>query len=312
MGGIDSLTGLYRGRARLPEAWLFAWPDTLSSGYCLKQEKKMNGFQRLLPVALALLVIICCLPGCTPRKQGATSQSFYASGRANFSISVTPPLTLAATGSLSATVPSDASMPPSGRFRYAVFSGEGDGPVLTHAHTIFSELPRDDWRFELETWAAPEVMSYSKARMAGKYWTVRMMTVFSSRDWFSDLWRQNGREIPEFWLAKRWSATPERNMRIVAEYREPAPLCLQKALAAAPLDDRNAPPVRGKELWRNCDREIDEFSVRADAAFNFDRAGELPAQGVATATARPASSPDMGRLVGRAEHVAWELSTGRD
>ncbi len=255
---------------------------------------------------LALATVL--LSACTPARQGASAQNFYASGRPNFSISVSPPLTLASTGFLSATVPADVAMPPSGTFRYALFAEEKNEAIAREAHTILSEVPYNDWRWEMETWSAPEVISYAKTRMAGKYWTIRMMPVFSSSDWFSALWKQNGKNIPEFWLAKRWSATPDEYIRIVAEYREPAPLCMQNKLAAASLADHNSPPVRGKELWHNCQREIDEFSARADTVFSFDKAGDSPAQSARTSLSLPPGNPNMGKLVGRAENIDRDSS----
>jgi hypothetical protein len=235
----------------------------------------------------------------------------YAAGRANFNISVKPPLSLAANGSFYAAVPADVTPSPHTTVRYAVFTDSSSGPVTRHAHVLFSELPRDQWRWELETWARPESLSYAKTRVAGKYWTVQIMPVFSQQDWFSDLWQANDRQPPQFWLAKRWSSTPEPYMRIVAEYREPAPQCMWNELADVPIGDPQAPTFHGKSLWSNCDRQVQEFSDRADAAFLFDSGANAPAQGVAAAARQPSGRPRVGALVGRAESLS-DVPMGND
>lgn len=267
---------------------------------------------RLVPVLLTALCALALLVSCTPRKQGASSQSFYAAGRANFNISVAPPMQLFATDARSASVPSDVTISPSARFRYAVFSDNDGGPVARHAHIILSELSQYEWRWEVETWAMPEALSYQKEKIAGKYWTIQMMPVFSSQDWFSALWAENKYEIPDFWLAKRWSATPEPHIRIVAEYREPAPLCMRERLADARPEDRSVPSLKGKELWRDCDNEIREFSQRADSAFLFDRAENLPDEGLSKSAAAPSARPNMAKLVGKAEHAESYSTSSRD
>jgi hypothetical protein len=267
----------------------------------------------LLSLCLAAALCLLLVEGCTPRQQGATSQSMYAAGRPNFDISVQPPLSLAAAGKVYASVPSDVNISPRTGVSYSVFTDDQGGTINRSAHILFSELSPYEWRWEMETWAKPETMSYAKSEIAGKYWTVQIMPVFAAKDWFSDLWRANQRQVPEFWLAKRWSSTPEPYIRVVAEYREAAPQCLRGALAAAAraAGDRNASPLQGKDLWRNCGNEIQDFSARADRAFLFDQAGNIPAHGVQTLGAQPESSPIMKDLVGKAESITQD-PTGKD
>lgn len=264
---------------------------------------------RLFSFALCLVLLTAC--GCTPRQEVASARSLYIGGRADFNISVTDAMRLAAASRFSGFVPSDVTVQPSGRFRYALFSDSLEGPVQRQAHVILGELPREQWLWEKETWAMPESLSYEKTRMAGKFWTVQMFPVFSSQDWFAHLWQVNGRSTPDFWIAKRWSATPETYMRIVAEYREPAPLCMKERLASAAQSTGQAnAPFKGKELWRNCDNEIQDFSARADAAFLFDKAGVMPEAESAPFTAMPPGKPDTGKLVGKAEHADTFTRTG--
>lgn len=257
-------------------------------------------------VALFIILLMFCA-GCAPRQTGATNNGFYASGLANCSIQVAPPLSLAATGAFSAPVVSDVNVRPGGSLRYAVFTDDNDGPVLRHAHAAICELGQYAWRWEKETWALPEAVYYGKEQMGGKYWTVQILPISAQKDWFSALWRENGRQTPEFWIAKRWSSTPEDHIRIVAEYREAAPDCMLERLKEAGARPMGAPSLKGKTLLRDCAEALKDFSLRADAVFTLDRMNQ-PAPAPAEALrgnlpARPGAAPDMPRLFGRAEMI---------
>ena len=264
---------------------------------------KRRMFLHILPLLLISSLVMLCTGGCTPRQEIASSRSLHVGGRADFTISTAQDMGLASSGLLFAPVPSDVTTKPSGRFRYALFSDAAEGPVKRQAHIIFSELPAQQWQWEPETWAKPESLSYAKDRTAGKYWTLQLFPVFSSQDWFSTLWQANGRDIPDFWLAKRWSATPEDDVRIVAEYREPAPECMRERLQdAAGKKQQGVISVKGKDLWHNCKEEIEDFVSRADAAFIFDKAQSTPALENPPLTAMPSESPNMSKLVGKAQY----------
>lgn len=261
----------------------------------------------LVPLALVLLALAA--PGCAPRRIEASPQGFSGSGIADFTIRVAPPLTLAASGRLTARVPSDdALVAPIATVAFAAFAEGDSGPVTRHAHTMFCELPLDSWRWEMETWAKRDALSRISERKGGKYWTVQIFPVAAASDWFSALWLKNGRQIPEFWLAKRWSSTPEKEMRLLAEYREPAPACMRDRLAQAAGEKGTAHLPDSRELWRGCDEAIRDFSARADAVFDLERLQDQPAAAPASPAPRaagtaplPDSSPDMGALAGRAE-----------
>jgi hypothetical protein len=257
----------------------------------------------LLALSLLAAALFC---GCTPRQKGAATQGFFATGMGAFSVGVNPPLALASTGTLLGNVPSDVAVGPQATFTYALFSDNQEGPIMRHAHAIFSELPRGPWRWEMETWARPESLSYGQKSAGGRFWTIQILPVTAERDWFSALWQGNGRSTPDFWLAKRWSARPENEVRVVVEYRESAPLCMQERLIAADTarrTDRNAPTLRGKILHSDCERDLEEFSRRADAAVDLNGLEQLPGSPLQMTTVRPGFSPDMGKLVGRAEYV---------
>jgi len=259
---------------------------------------------RLLSLLALTLLIATLLGSCVPRQKGAATQGFFATGRGAFSVGVYPPLTLAATGVLLGSVPSNMMIAPPATFTYALFTDTDTGPVTRHVHAIFSELPQNLWHWELETWARPESLSYEQRQAGGRFWTIQILPVTARADWFSALWQKNDRATPDFWLAKRWSARPEEEVRIVLEYREPAPLCMQERLLAADTarrTDRNAPALLGQNLRPGCEQALEEFSRRAEAAVNLNGLEQLPGKPEQQLTALPNFSPDMGRLVGRAE-----------
>ena len=244
--------------------------------------------------------------GCTPVRQGATNHSLYSTGQPSVEVRFTPPFTLAASGRISAPAASDVNVDPIANTLYALFGDGGQGPVTRHAHSMISYMPSTSWRWGMETWPLPYTLHMSKKTASGQFWTVQMLPVAAFGDWPSEFWQANGRETPQFWLAKRWSATPDWDTRIVAEYREPAPECMREALI--PLEDN----LRGKEvslpdsleLWRLCRKEIQDFSDRADASVVLDRyTGNREEPATFMAAPLPQNRPNIKKLIGDAEHI---------
>lgn len=267
---------------------------------------------RVLLFLILLAALSLPASGCAPRRIEASSQGFSGSGIADFNIRVSPPLTLTLAGRATAAVPSDdALQAPIATMAFALFAEGGSGAVTRHAHTIFSELPRQAWRWEMETWAKREALLYATERAGGKDWTIQIFPVAATGDWISALWQKNGRQTPDLWLAKRWSSTPEEEMRLLAEYREPLPACLRDNLGWAAGENGPAPLPRGKDLRRGCEREIKEFSTRADAVFDLEKRSDTPPAAPEAKTALlPDMRPDMPALVGRAEAI-MRLSDNR-
>jgi hypothetical protein len=203
---------------------------------------------------------------------------------------------------MSAEVPSDTIIRPMASIDYAVFAEGTSGPVLRHAHAMLSILPRDIWRWELESWPQPASLSLSKMEKDGKFWTVQILPLPALNDWFSAFWTGNNREVPRFWLLKRWSATPFEATRILAEYREPAPRCMEEALLPLEgiLRKEQISPPSSTEILLLCHKEIRAFSARADASVSLE-AVPLPGPGALPAFTRPAMAPNMKRLAGVAE-----------
>ncbi|MDR1491088.1 MAG: DUF4851 domain-containing protein [Desulfovibrio sp.] len=258
---------------------------------------------RVLPLFL-ILVLAGLAQGCALQYTGAERDGFHAGGRTGVHVSVSPSLALAASGKFSVPTPSNVlTNSPSADFVFAAFGEEGSGPVGASAHVILSELPYPDWRWEMETWARPESMRYSKLTAARRNWTVQIFPLLAAGDWFSELWTLNGRQTPDFWLAKRWSATPDDELRIVAEYREPAPACMREQLQTYAESRKNKEfgPLQGRELAGRCEREMEEFSSRADAAVRLDENLSRPLDETGIKARQPDKQPNMRALVGVAE-----------
>jgi hypothetical protein len=251
------------------------------------------------------LLVILFLDGCTPARRIAADHGLYSPGNPPFSLTFDPALTLAGAGRMQAYVPSDVNIRPFASIHYAVFAEGSAGPVLRHAHALFASLPQGLWRWELESWPQPASLSLTKMEKDGKFWTVQIMPIAALGDWFSDFWTLNNREIPRFWLLKRWSATPFDELRLLAEYREPAPLCMEEALLPleAIVRREQVSPPDSLELFSLCPGEIRAFSARADAAVSLDKVVPLPEPGLSQAFVRPEAAPNMKKLVGVAEFL---------
>ena len=255
---------------------------------------------------LAVLLLIPALSGCTPVQQAATDHTFYSTGQPSFEARFAEPFTLAASGRMQAFVPSDTMASPVAQTTFAVFGQGAEGPVLRHGHVMLSSLPAAAWRWSMETWPEPSTLSLSKMTTTGQFWTIQLFPVPAQGDWFSEFWQANGREAPRFWLAKRWSATPYEETRIVVEYREPAPTCMNDALS--PLEaiarQEQVSPPEGLQLLLACRKEIDAFSARADASVSLDTfTGERKDRVTFKSAFLPPSQINMKKLVGEAEVI---------
>ncbi|MDR2801084.1 MAG: DUF4851 domain-containing protein [Desulfovibrio sp.] len=258
---------------------------------------------RVLPL---FFIFVLAAQGCALQSTGPEQGGFHAGGRTGVHVSVGPPLSLAASGRFSVPTPSDVmTNSPYADFLFAAFSEDGSGPVRASAHVILSELPYPDWRWEMETWARPESLRYSKLTAARRNWTVQIFPLMAGGDWFSELWTLNNRQTPDFWLAKRWSATPDEELRIVAEYREAVPACMREQLQSYAESRKNKEfgSLNGRELAGRCEREMEEFSARADAAVRLDEDLSRPLDASGIKARLPDGRPNMRALVGVAEFI---------
>ena len=240
----------------------------------------------------ASLLLPLMLSACTPAFTGVTGNSLTRNNFPTGTITANEPLRLVAHGRQFVALRSDTmTSRPTGFFDYAVFSDSTEGLVTRSAHSIMLRPTNaNQWRFTMETWRGPNTFVIRNTGFDGMNWTEHLMSVPSQGDWFSDMWVASGREVPERWLVRRLSATPASFVRMVAEYREPWPPCMD-------------PDIRSLDLVSNPGECLAPFLERADAAFTIQRAAldpAIPPAGPSVLTL-PSSAPNAARLAGEVE-----------
>jgi hypothetical protein len=241
-------------------------------------------------------VFFCCLvlalaTGCVAARNGVVGLALVRTSYPRIVMQANAPLLLQGYGREWVSLPTDfLGIQPSGAMDYAVYGEGTDGPVTRHAH-VFVVRPNNDqaWWFQPESYPAPGGLSIGKQEMGGRGWTVQILRVDGQKDWFSAMWQTSGRAVPERWVARRFSATPERATRVVAEYREPWPECLDP-------DAKDLLLVSASCLEGFIARSNAAFSVGDDGAAPEDAAAAAP--GAPSVLAGPPFSPDMKRLAG--------------
>ncbi|MCC8193468.1 MAG: DUF4851 domain-containing protein [Deltaproteobacteria bacterium] len=238
-------------------------------------------------LAAALAVSGSQLGGCAAARNGVFGTSLVRTQYPRLTMTANPPLVLQGYGRQWVSLPTDyLGIEPSGIMDFAVYGEGTEGPVTRHGH-VFVVRPSEDkrWRFKPESFKPFGGLAIGRKEINGYRWTVQVLRVDGEKDWFSAMWRESGREVPAFWLARRFSASPERSTRVVAEYREPWPDCLDPAA-------KNLLFVR-----KEC---LEGFFERSDRAFFLDmhepEALEDPA--APQLVTKPAISPDMKKLAG--------------
>lgn len=259
---------------------------------CREDTMRKAAFMFRLSVLAVLCLALAQLAGCVAGAvSGVSGTSLVRTGYPRLNIAVNEPLVLQGYGRQWVSLPSEfLGNLPSGTMDYAVYGemagGDAGGPVTRHAHA-FVVRPNDDirWRFRLESFKPYGGLSFGKQEINGYRWTVQLLRVDGETDWFSAMWRESGRETPPVWLARRFSATPEKSIRVVAEYREPWPECLDPEITELTF------------VRKEC---LEGFLARADEAFVLDmHAPETIEAPLGTAVLhRPPFSPDMGKLAG--------------
>ncbi|GHV54105.1 hypothetical protein FACS1894206_06160 [Deltaproteobacteria bacterium] len=255
-----------------------------------------------MPFRLLLLLLLGAFPllGCAAGAQnGFFGSALVRESYPRVCMQANSPLTLQGYGRqwVSFETPSLVSQA-SGRMDFAVY-GEGErGPVNRHAH-VFVARPHDErhWYFQPESYPAPGGLSIGSREISGSRWVTQILRVVGEQDWFSAMWRESGREVPLLWLARRFSASPDRAIRIVAEYREAWPECLDPEIADLQF------------IPSSC---MEGFLARSDAAFTLEINGPINKEMLkepppASLLVKPASVPDMKRLAGELTEADWEF-----
>ena len=242
---------------------------------------KTVGFFLLLFFAAVLL------SGCAGARSGVSGTTLARTEYPRLSMAANAPLALQGYGKKWVSLPSDyLGLLPSGIMDYAVYGAGAEGPLERHAH-VFVVQPSDTnrWRFKPDSRIPFDGLFFGRKEIGSYRWNAQILRVIAEKDWFSAMWRDSGREVPERWLARRFSATPERSTRVVAEYREPWPECLD-------------PEITDITLVRpGC---LEGFLERSDAAFTLDMHApeEMREPSVPSVLQNPGLAPDMKKLAG--------------
>lgn len=236
-------------------------------------------------VACFAALLFC---GCMAARLGVSGNSLVSTAYPRLTIAANAPLSLQGYGRQWVSLSTEyLGLLPTGRMDYAVYGEGSEGPVTRHAHALIVR-PGDDqtWYFQPESYPAPGGIHIGRKDVDGYRWVTQILRVDGEKDWFSAMWKESGRDVPALWIARRFSATPDRATRIAAEYREPWPECLDPAV---------------KDLVFVREECLGGFLARADAAFTLNMRPEGDADApptVPSALRRPPFSPDMKRLAG--------------
>ncbi len=249
----------------------------------------MRTLQRFgnIAVLAVWIALAALLSGCVPSMSGISGSSLARTRYPRLTISANPPLAMQAYGRQWVSLPSTyLGTEPTGEMDYIVYGDGGEGPVIRHAHALVVRPSNDmAWYFQPESSKGPGALAMGNAEVNGYRWTTQILRVDGETDWFSAMWRESGREVPALWIARRFSATPQRATRVVAEYREPWPECLDP-------EAKDLVFVR-----KSC---LEGFLERSDAAFLLDmQAPEtIEAPSGPSVLAKPPFQPDMKKLAG--------------
>ncbi len=256
---------------------------------------------------LSAMISFGLLSACTPRQVGVTRDSLYSSNAPDMSITANAPYKVVGYGKKWPQVKSDIlGVTPVAAFEYAVFSDSESGPVRSYvqAATVTMQSP-DAWYFAPESFPGTTSFGLSKSQINGDTWTEQLMVVDAPQDWFTQLFAASGRQVPQVWLAKRWSTTPDDYIRVVAEYREPLPDCLlpllQRDESGALRLNKDMPAVAV-----NCGKTLEEFSARAAKAVKFGSFADVAPGGTVPnlLTNMPENAPNVRKLAGEVRVVS--------
>ncbi|MDR2825910.1 MAG: DUF4851 domain-containing protein [Deltaproteobacteria bacterium] len=274
--------------------------------------------------ARSLLFAVCTvfiaagfmLGGCIPNRVGVFGGTMFSGGLPALAVTPAPQLTPMAFGTLGGSVETDTTITAHARVNYAVFGdaaptepGKEALMVKTHGHTLVTELSNHyAWEFDVESNASHSEVYLRTIQLNGQEWTEHLLFADSEGDWFSELWQNNGRSVPERWIGKRWSRDYTNYYRVLMEYREPMPACIEVTNNAGQSYSVHA---IFNTNTQECQRELKEFEIRAEQAFDIQnlRSVENPVEPgkalVSVLSRLPEKSPNMKKLVGTAQRRSY-------
>ena len=247
----------------------------------------MSRFFQSFRMFLAAFLVTAC----TPSRTGVMENALTTNVKPLITITGLAPLTVQGQGKVWADAETDRlTTQQTVSFDYAIFADAVSGPVSRFGFAAIARVSQPEmWRFEPTADPAGNFAA-SEIQVDGIEFMVNLMRTASAKDWPSDVWRENGRDVPEIWLAKRWTAHLNDGVRAVAEYREAWPAGLKSISAQAVIPG-------GSE-----GQYLADFITRADAAFRMEKKGGTFPKGFSDKTTGlriPRTLPDITRLVGR-------------
>lgn len=248
----------------------------------------MKAYTRVMTIVAASLL----LAACNGAKTGVLPDGTLSTNlRPAISIKANAPFVLADAGRLWVSPKTDV-LPGSttASFDYAVYADPSSSSASSFAYAAILKLSdNESWEFVPQGNGLPGIFGGRKGEAAVSNGYIYTLHVPASRDWASEFLAANGVAVPEAWVAKRWLFSLDKDVRALAEYREPWP------------DGLDAP--NGSDLILLGEGQaafLRDFDRRAVSSFSF--APESDAfEGVSprvSAWKKAPVLPDIARLMG--------------
>ena len=241
------------------------------------------------------LLFAAVLPAaCSEARTEVVGNTLATNVKPYISITGAAPLVVQGHGRLWPLVATDTtSAGATASFDYALYADTDNGPVTRYAYAAITRLSQPKgWRFTPQSSRFDGAFSVSNR----SGWNEQLLRVPREGDWSSDIWKSNGRAVPEYWLAKRVVTNMTDAVRVVMEYREPWP----DVIDVVSLDIVS---LRGAGA-----EELRAFIARADAAFVVEKKKGAFTSGVrapqATLVVTQTQIPDYPKLVGAVVAIA--------
>ena len=247
-------------------------------------KKRIFGLSVVIVAAIFSGMLTSCVSGVF---NGVAGTTLVRGEYPRLSIAANAPLTLHAHGKVWVDLPTEfLGVRPSGIMNFAVY-GQSEGNALaSHAHALYvTPTEGHAWVFQPESYPTSGGLTIGRKVINDYTWTTQLIRVPAETDWFSAMWRESDYTVPSAWLARRFSASPDQTTRVVAEYREPWPECLDPEIKKLAF-------IREECLGDFMRRSEAVFSLQMHTVENTDAA---PGPSLLQ---RPPFSPDMRKLAG--------------
>lgn len=255
---------------------------------------------------MLLFSLSLVVAACSPSRTGMNGNTLTTNARPYVSMTANAPLALQGTGRLwiSGEVTSKLSTPLVS-LDYALFSDNASGPVTNSAHIFLAKIQDSTaWYFTPDSWPLCGIVASGLTLGADVLpWPSRIIKTPAAGDWISEMWRANGRNVPEYWIVKRWAAILDSDTKAIMEYREPWPDCLEEYLPGSIMFSGD----NGQCLHHFLKRSAEAFSVGFEPAA-FPNGSSLP-PGLKPSGTMPATKNLIGeisRYAAGGDNDSWE------